>query len=73
MKADKLTPNSKLPRRGWLGAVAAATVGLALGTRSRPAGVSAPGAAALQPTAFPKAPAAPIAIRPPVDSVKRHG
>jgi hypothetical protein len=75
MKADANTPQSKLPRRGWLAALAAAAGALtapkALArsplAKARAAAGEAPG---------PNSPSGPrptLAVRPAPDSVKRHG
>ncbi len=72
MKSDLNHPKSLVPRRRWLGGVAAAVGGL-LGWQGG-SGVAARVAAAAEPvtsTAVAKRPS--LAVHPARDSVKRHG
>jgi len=74
MIQGNITTPSKLPRRGWLGALAAAVAGLALGkTRGRRPGKALLGTSGSPQTGSVKGSRASIAIHPCPDSVKRHG
>jgi hypothetical protein len=72
MKSDPNHPQSLVPRRRWLGGMAAAlggVLGLATGRRA-----SAEVSAALAPSRATTSPARPpLAVRPAPDAVKRHG
>jgi hypothetical protein len=74
MKADKTRPQGRLPRRSWLGAiaaVAAAWTGWKAGVRR----TDAPrlSASTSRPPRASDSPRAPLVVRPSPDSVKRHG
>jgi hypothetical protein len=74
MKSNRTIPQSKLPRRTWLGAVAAvaaAWTGWKAGVR----GTDAP-RLSVSTSRRPRSsdsPRAPLVVRPSPDSVKRHG
>jgi hypothetical protein len=74
MKSNRTIPQSKLPRRTWLGAVAAvAAAWTGWKTGVRRTGAPTPSASTSRPARASDSPRAPLVVRPSPDSVKRHG
>jgi hypothetical protein len=74
MKSDSISPQSNLPRRGWLGAAAAAVASLLAWKAGTRAHVTAN--ATMPREHFPATPGlsrASVVVKPSPDSVKRHG